>query len=385
MHDVIVVGAGPAGAVAARQLALLGRSTLLLEKAPTLPRDRVCAGVVTPGLEARLARLDLGIQRALIQTTLTRITVRVPGGPPLAVDLSPPGWFVIRRGLFDHRLVEAAVEAGARFQSGWRVDRVERVEENNGRGWRVHGGGAIEEGRVVILATGALDALAASVGIPPAAGGTGLAFELDASNFRGRSQQLVIEVGGLPHGFFWMIPAGPRVMVGLASTRVRIPHARRLLNAFLDRHDLAHAGILSSQTGFLPASPPARPAARPGLAWVGDLCPIVDPLTGLGMDGAVRSGAWIADAVHRALASSRADPGRFLRGRMRQQMRDYRVAERAAETLYRSPLRFLEALALRPGLARRLGHCVAGIRPYRTLTGKLWPTAFDRFVRRVGR
>ena len=47
MYDLIVVGAGPAGASAARAAAQLGLKTLLLEK-EKLPRSKLCGGGVTP-------------------------------------------------------------------------------------------------------------------------------------------------------------------------------------------------------------------------------------------------------------------------------------------------------------------------------------------------
>ena len=45
MHDVIVVGAGPAGSAAAKRCAQSGLNTLILEK-EVLPRNKVCSGIV---------------------------------------------------------------------------------------------------------------------------------------------------------------------------------------------------------------------------------------------------------------------------------------------------------------------------------------------------
>jgi flavin-dependent dehydrogenase len=43
MWDAIVIGAGPAGALAAQQCALVGQQTLLID-AKQLPREKVCGG-----------------------------------------------------------------------------------------------------------------------------------------------------------------------------------------------------------------------------------------------------------------------------------------------------------------------------------------------------
>ena len=58
VDDVIVVGGGPAGAVAAIVLARAGLRVRLLERA-TFPRDKLCGDTLNPGAVALLARLAL--------------------------------------------------------------------------------------------------------------------------------------------------------------------------------------------------------------------------------------------------------------------------------------------------------------------------------------
>ena len=72
MYDLIVVGAGPAGASAARTAAQLGLKTLLLEK-DELPRNKLCGGGVTPKV---LKSLDfalgavMAVRRPLLERAL---------------------------------------------------------------------------------------------------------------------------------------------------------------------------------------------------------------------------------------------------------------------------------------------------------------------------
>ena len=59
MLDVLVVGAGPAGAIAALVLARAGARVRLVDRA-TFPRDKLCGDTVNPGTLARFTQLGLG-------------------------------------------------------------------------------------------------------------------------------------------------------------------------------------------------------------------------------------------------------------------------------------------------------------------------------------
>ena len=58
MHDVVIAGAGPAGAIAATVLARAGVRVLVLDRA-RFPRDKLCGDTLNPGALAILARLGL--------------------------------------------------------------------------------------------------------------------------------------------------------------------------------------------------------------------------------------------------------------------------------------------------------------------------------------
>lgn len=110
--DVLVVGAGPAGAVAARQAARHGLRTLLVD-AKRFPRDKVCGGCLNQralaalrqaGLEPEVARCD-GVP-------LDRVRVVTRGR---AVVLPLPAGQAVWRTVFDVELIQAAIAAGVRF------------------------------------------------------------------------------------------------------------------------------------------------------------------------------------------------------------------------------------------------------------------------------
>ena len=136
MFDVIVCGAGPAGAIAATLLARGSARVLLVDRA-AFPRDKLCGDTINPGAAGILRRLGLfGRIEAqalpidgMIVTGERGVCVRAAYGG------SETGFAIARRDL-DYALVQAAVAAGARFEEGVLV-RGPLVDESDGR--RVRG------------------------------------------------------------------------------------------------------------------------------------------------------------------------------------------------------------------------------------------------------
>src|ERR1700751_3878095 len=107
VDDVIVVGAGPAGAVAATVLARAGARVRLLDRA-TFPRDKMCGDTINPGTRAILRRLHT-IDGMRISGDDVAVEARYPDGQHGLAQL---------RRHFDHQLVQQSVRAGAAFEPG---------------------------------------------------------------------------------------------------------------------------------------------------------------------------------------------------------------------------------------------------------------------------
>lgn len=158
--DVVVIGAGPAGAFAARELARRDLRVLLVDKR-TFPRDKVCGcclnGRVIEHLhQAGLSDLLDGLNAAQVSA------FRLSSNARTAMLPLPKGR-AVARSLFDDALATAAVEEGVRFQSG--VSAHIADVGNDGRQVLLRSGGenAAVTARIVVCAAG-LGGVASSVG-----------------------------------------------------------------------------------------------------------------------------------------------------------------------------------------------------------------------------
>src|SRR5712691_1823573 len=106
---ILVVGAGPAGATAARTLALAGVGVRLLDRA-AFPRNKPCGG----GISARVLRRFPYLERELRRISthaVSRLQLEGPDGESTLIESTEPAALMIRRIEFDALLVALAVEA----------------------------------------------------------------------------------------------------------------------------------------------------------------------------------------------------------------------------------------------------------------------------------
>jgi geranylgeranyl reductase family protein len=311
--DVAIVGAGPAGSIAAHRLASAGVQVALLERA-TFPRDKACGdGVSARGL-AVLARTGLDEWAAqFIAPQVLRLAS--PGGQ--TIDIWPEvdedhclGRTIPRR-LLDARLARAAVEAGARLLEGARVRRVER---RDGRSLRVGADGLAVDAQLVILADGSHATVARRMGLvrePPEL----VAIRQYLAGDAGPAERLEIHFESwVTPGYTWVFPLGDgHVNVGTGTFTRRVHQDGIALRDGLNRFTAA----MATTEGRLAQAEPAGPVrghplrARLGstrthverVLVAGDAAGLVSPLSGEGIGPALESGELAAAHALRALAA----------------------------------------------------------------------------------
>src|SRR5262245_9721533 len=117
MLDVLIAGGGPAGSIAAIVLARAGARVLIVDR-ETFPRDKLCGDTLNPGAIRLLA--SLGLSGGPLETAKPLAGMIVTGGRQRieARYPAPQVGLALTRVDLDAWLLERAIAAGARFESG---------------------------------------------------------------------------------------------------------------------------------------------------------------------------------------------------------------------------------------------------------------------------
>jgi geranylgeranyl reductase family protein len=290
-YDAIVVGAGPAGSLAAYRLASAGATVLLLDRA-RFPRDKPCGGGVT--IRA-LKELPFAID-PVVEGVVDRFELRLRHRHSFSRRAPAPLALMTQRRRLDAYLVERAVAAGAEFRDGVRVSRVAQGEVGG------------DSARVVIGADGANGVTARSLGLATDRE-HGVALEGNLANgvvdSERYARRLVLEFGTVPGGYGWVFPKGDHVNLGVGGWEDEGPRLREHLARLCAVHGVDPAALTEVRGHRLPLRRPGSALAEGRVALVGDAAGLVDPLSGDGMYEAFLSANLAARHALELLAGER--------------------------------------------------------------------------------
>ncbi|TLZ75546.1 MAG: NAD(P)/FAD-dependent oxidoreductase [Methanobacteriota archaeon] len=251
MIDAVVVGAGPAGGMAARQLAAAGYETVILEKRKVVGEPVQCAEGVS---EFGLLSNGLSPDQEWIAQRVAGAKCVAPNGKWFYITRLPG--YAIDRAVFDRWMVDGAVDDGAELRT---ATRVTRLAAHDG-GWRIEANGETIDSRVVIGADGPASLVARDAGLVRNLEKI-LAYEYRFQNedVAARDPEYFLLFLGEQYkgGYAWIFPNERRTQT-IAGT---IPY----------RYDLTSL-------------------AAPGLAVVGDAAGITNPMNGAGIHPGIFSG-----------------------------------------------------------------------------------------------
>jgi geranylgeranyl reductase family protein len=310
--EILVVGAGPGGSAAAWALARAGLDVLVVD-ARAFPRDKTCGDGLTPMAVESLRQMGL-LERVLAAgaTRVEHLSLTAPLGVRIRVSFEEsmgPGHFalVLPRLTLDHLLVEHACAAGARLLEGrvvemtWREGAIAAVRVETPEG------GLTVEPRHVVVAVGANIGFLRRHGLM---GGKTPVMRAARAYFSD-VRPLEMSYGffftpRLAPGYGWVFPTGSdSANVGVAVSPVYFPSKQStatLLAGFVDW--LKQRGVVesASRDSAIKGYPirtdfPSHRVAGKNWVIVGEATGLVNPITGEGIDLALRSGLLAAEII----------------------------------------------------------------------------------------
>lgn len=288
-YDVVVIGAGPAGSMAARTAARYGSSVLLLEQKKVIGYPIHCAGgILTLILDQKGL---VPVVKNAILTNIRAFQVHSPLGRTVTHQFNRTIGYVVDRTRFDQALCAAAQHHGVELLTHTRAVGLEPTRN-------AHHHILVKQHRdihristkIIIAADGVASAVAQWAGLTIPREYLGIGYSYNATNIENLSPNTVevFFLPSLPSGYAWIFPQGPhRANIGLGGYNSGT-YMRQVFNWFRKKHPIAasklsQASLDTYTGGIIPGSKiPPKTTFNYGMV-VGDAANQVDSISGEGI------------------------------------------------------------------------------------------------------
>ncbi len=310
-YDVLVIGAGPAGSIAAKTAAEKGLDVLLIEKRQEIGDPVRCA----EGTSKEYLKKHVEIDNRWICADLKGSRIYAPDGTKVEMSEEIAGaevGYVIERKVFDRALAEQAAKAGAEVRVKTRATSL-LIEDDFVKGARLmHLGKEYDvRAKIVIGADGVESKVGRWAGIDTS---------LKPIDIETCAQYLVVGVDidqqycefyigseVAPGGYVWVFPKGEgkaNVGIGVLGNKTGKfkPRPVDYLNTFIEKR-FPDAKIVEMVFGGVPVSGCIEKTSTNGLMLIGDAARQSDPVTGGGILNAMEAGKMAGEAAYTAISA----------------------------------------------------------------------------------
>ena len=298
-YDVVVVGGGPAGSMAAWEAAKGGVSVCMLEK------DRDIGYPVRCGEAAGESGLRqfVEIEDSWIAEKITSVKLVSPNLTSVDIDFAAETGYILNRRIFDYDLSRYAANAGAEVYTKAYVKNVlANNGEVNGVVLDYLGEEKQIQAKIVIGADGLTSRVGRWAGLKTLVRMKDMesAVQYSVANVDIEPNKMIMYVGmnHAPGGYIWVFPKGKKfanIGIGISGKYSKHKSAQKYLDEFMER-EYPDAAILTTMCGGVPCAKPMEKPVADGIMLVGDAAHHINPMTGGGIVAGMKGG-WIAGQV----------------------------------------------------------------------------------------
>jgi digeranylgeranylglycerophospholipid reductase len=308
-YDIIVVGAGPAGSMAARFAAELGVSVLMLEKDRDVGYPVRCGEAISKaGVEEFIPSDD-----KWIAAKISKFSFNAPDGSEVIVEFGDVG-YVLERRIFDYELARTAAEAGAEIITRAYVNGLLFNDSKvSGVKFELNGEQKEVNAKIVIAADGVESRVGRWAGLETYIDFRDMesAVQITAANIPVDQNTLYFYFGQdvAPNGYFWVFPKGhnkANIGLGVSGLIGKKKSAQSFLDDFMNKH-YPNAPVLTKIAGGVPCSITLDKISGPGIMLVGDAARQVNPLSGGGIASGMIGGKIAGTIAGEAIKQNKLD------------------------------------------------------------------------------
>ncbi|MFH1751706.1 MAG: NAD(P)/FAD-dependent oxidoreductase [archaeon] len=312
--DVIIVGAGPGGLMAAKTLAEKKLKVLVLDKKQEIGVPKRCAEAVERNLFEKL--LGFNAFDRWISSYIKGVGLYAPSSKSIKVRLNDRDGFVLERKMFEKDLAKITARKGARIQVKTMVKEVERINE----GFKVKGSFIGEEVeyscKLLVAADGIESQIAQQVGLKTVSTlyhtDSGMQYEMAGIN-PGDTDLIHLFFGNdiAPRGYCWVFPKGKdsaNVGIGIGASEKKT--AKYYLDKFVEsQENLKNGSIIEVNAGGIPVGGFLEKMVSDNFVVVGDAAHQVNPIHGGGILLAMHAGSLAGEIISEAFSKGDLSEG----------------------------------------------------------------------------
>ena len=298
--DVLVIGAGPAGSIAAREASKNGVKTLIIDKKSEIGTPKRCAEGI---LKSTLDELEIKPDKRWITKEITGIEIVAPNNKKLILDQNnfelPDTGYILERKVFDKHLVMDAIRYGSKVMVKTKANQIERIDD----GFLVYANNLGKEikifTKIIIAADGSESKIGRKAGLKSNTMLDNMAscIQYEMVNVEmDESEHVKIHIGTIcPGGYIWIFPKGDDIAnVGLGVLKSHTDKtAKYHLDSFVQTNRyVSNAQCIEMNVGGDPIGGLLDDRYADNIMIIGDAAGFVDPLTGDGIRTAMLSGKY---------------------------------------------------------------------------------------------